>query len=130
LDALAELFSQLQLWLFESVVQPLMFAAELGSRLEDGFSATGWLLVGCLQLLVMLLVIGPLQKWRPVEALTDRSAVRVDVLYTLIHRLGLFRVAMFFAFAGGWRCHFPSGWFVAWRERHTVGQLFVVPGGV
>jgi hypothetical protein len=74
LDALAELFSQLQLWLFESVVQPLMFAAELGSRLEDGFSATGWLLVGCLQLLVMLLVIGPLQKWRPVEALTDRSA--------------------------------------------------------
>lgn len=29
----------------------------------------------------------------------DRAAVRVDVLYTLIHRLGLFRVAMFFLLA-------------------------------
>ena len=53
------------------------------------FAGTGWLLVGCLQLLVMLLVIAPLQKWRPVEPVTDRAAVRVDVLYTLIHRLGV-----------------------------------------
>ena len=97
MDTLAELFSQMQLWLFESVVQPLMFAMALGNRLEEGFAATGWLLVGCLQLLVMLLVIGPLQKWRPVEVVTDRVAVRVDVIYTLIHRLGLFRVAMFFS---------------------------------
>ena len=28
--------------------------------------------------------------------MTDRQAVRVDILYTLIHRLGLFRVALFF----------------------------------
>jgi len=41
-------------------------------------------------------VIAPLQRWRPVEAMTDKAAVRVDVLYTLIHRLGAFRVAMFF----------------------------------
>lgn len=45
---------------------------------------------------MICLVIGPLQKWRPVELVVDRAAVRVDVLYTLIHRLGLFRVAMFF----------------------------------
>jgi sterol desaturase/sphingolipid hydroxylase (fatty acid hydroxylase superfamily) len=42
------------------------------------------------------LVIGPLQIWRPVELLTDKAAVRVDVIYTLIHRLGLFQLAMFF----------------------------------
>jgi sterol desaturase/sphingolipid hydroxylase (fatty acid hydroxylase superfamily) len=96
LDALADLFSQVQLWLFEAVLQPIMFATDLGNRLEEGFAATGWLLVGCLQLLVMLVVIAPLQKWRPVEPVTDRAAVRVDVIYTVIHRLGLFRLAMFF----------------------------------
>jgi hypothetical protein len=33
-------------------------------------------------------VIGALERWRPVEPVTDRAAVRVDILYTLIHRLG------------------------------------------
>jgi len=51
--------------------------------------------VGLLQIAVMLVVIGALERWRPVEPVTDRAAVRVDVLYTLIHRLGLFRVALF-----------------------------------
>jgi hypothetical protein len=26
----------------------------------------------------------------------DRAAIRVDVIYTLLHRLGLFKLAMFF----------------------------------
>jgi len=43
-----------------------------------------------------LVVIGALQRWRPVEAVTDRLAIRVDVIYTLIHRLGLFRLGLFF----------------------------------
>jgi uncharacterized membrane protein (DUF4010 family) len=30
---------------------------------------------------------------------TDRAAIRTDILYTLIHRLGLFRLAMFFLLA-------------------------------
>jgi sterol desaturase/sphingolipid hydroxylase (fatty acid hydroxylase superfamily) len=89
-------FGAAQQWLFEALVQPLMFAFGMGNLLEDAYDATGWLLVGVLQIAVMLLVIGPLQRWRPVEAVTDRSAVRTDVLYTLIHRLGLFRVALFF----------------------------------
>jgi sterol desaturase/sphingolipid hydroxylase (fatty acid hydroxylase superfamily) len=96
MDTFAEWFAQAQLWLFESVLQPLMFSIGLGGRLAEGFNATGWLLVGCVQLVVMLTVIAPLQRWRPVESVTDRAAVRVDVLYTLIHRLGIFRVAMFF----------------------------------
>jgi sterol desaturase/sphingolipid hydroxylase (fatty acid hydroxylase superfamily) len=89
-------FGIAQQWLFEAVVQPLMFMLDLGNLLEDGYAATGWLLVGLLQIAVMLLVIAPLQRWRPVEPVTDRAAVRTDVLYTLVHRLGLFRVALFF----------------------------------
>ena len=93
---LEEAFGAAQQGLFEAVVQPLMFMLDLGNLLEDGYAATGWLLVGLLQIAVMLLVIAPLQRWRPVEPVTDRAAVRTDVLYTLVHRLGLFRVALFF----------------------------------
>ena len=100
MDAFAELFTNVQSALFEGVVQPLAFALGLGSRLEEAFTATEWLLVGLLQLAVMLLVIAPLQRWRPVEPVTDPSAVRTDVLYTLIHRLGLFRLALFFTVDG------------------------------
>jgi len=96
MDALANAFADLQEWLFEALVQPLAFGLGLGNRLEDAYDATGWLLVGLLQLVVLLAVIGPLQRWRPVEAVTDRATVRVDVLYTLIHRLGLFRLVLFF----------------------------------
>jgi sterol desaturase/sphingolipid hydroxylase (fatty acid hydroxylase superfamily) len=96
MDVLIDLFAQAQQWLFEAAVQPAMFSLGLANLLEDGFAATGWLLVGLLQLAVLLLVIAPLQRWRPVEAVTDRAAIRVDVLYTLIHRLGLFRLALFF----------------------------------
>ncbi len=96
MDSLEYAWSDLKQWLFESFVQPLVFALGLGNRLEDAYNATGWLLVGLLQLLVMLAIIGPLQRWRPVEAVRDRAAIRVDVLYTLIHRLGLFRLVLFF----------------------------------
>jgi sterol desaturase/sphingolipid hydroxylase (fatty acid hydroxylase superfamily) len=96
MEALDHLFSLAQQWLFERVIEPLLFAAGFGQFLEDGYAAAGWLLVGLLQIAVLLLVVGPLQRWRPVEAVTDRAAIRTDVLYTLIHRLGVFRVALFF----------------------------------
>jgi sterol desaturase/sphingolipid hydroxylase (fatty acid hydroxylase superfamily) len=96
MDWLENVFSLAQQWVFESVMEPLMFALGLAQFLEDGYAAAGWLLVGAVQILVLLAVIGPLQRWRPVEPVTDRQSVRTDVLYTLIHRLGLFRVALFF----------------------------------
>ena len=96
MDFLIDLFANTQAALYERVMQPMAFAMGLGSRLEDVFDATGWLLIGLLQIAVMLAVIGPLQRWRPVEPVTDRRAVRTDVLYTVIHRLGLFRCVLFF----------------------------------
>ena len=97
-----ELFLSAQQWLFEAVTQPLLFHAGFGNLLEDGYRATGWLLVGLLQIAVMLTLFRALERWRPVEPVTDRAAVRVDVLYTLIHRLGLFRVALFFSLGPLW----------------------------
>jgi sterol desaturase/sphingolipid hydroxylase (fatty acid hydroxylase superfamily) len=100
---MTEWFGLAQQALFEQVVQPLLFALGLANALEDAYRATGWLLVGLLQIAVIALVIGMLERRRPVEPVTDRAAVRVDVLYTLIHRLGLFRVAIFFTLDPAWQ---------------------------
>ncbi|MDB5732268.1 MAG: fatty acid hydroxylase [Variovorax sp.] len=97
MEWLTDHFVAAQQWLFETAVQPLVYAVGLGGWVEEAFDATGWLLVGLIQIAVLLAVIGPLQRWRPAEPLVDRRAVRTDILYTLIHRLGLFRLGMFFA---------------------------------
>jgi len=96
METLTDLFSAAQQWLFETIVQPIVFAVGLGGRVEDAFDGTGWLLVGLLQIVVLVAVIGPLQRLRPVEPVSDRKAIRTDVFYTVIHRLGLFRLALFF----------------------------------
>ncbi|MEI7783489.1 MAG: sterol desaturase family protein [Betaproteobacteria bacterium] len=93
---LSEAFTAAQRALFEPLA-PLLFEWGWGHMLEDAYAACGWFLMGLLQLALMLLLIVPLQRWRPLEPLGDRSGVRTDVLYTLIHRLGLFRLALFFA---------------------------------
>ena len=97
-ERLTDLFATLQMLLFESVVQPLAFYLGAGNLLDVAFEGTGWLLVGLLQIVFMLCVIAPLEKWRPVEAVVSPKAIQVDVIYTLIHRLGLFKLLMFFTF--------------------------------
>ncbi|HET8747640.1 MAG TPA: sterol desaturase family protein [Ramlibacter sp.] len=89
------LFELAQQWLFESAVQPILYSFGFGGMLEDAFVATGWLVVGVAQIGVMLALIGPLQRWRPVDPNLDPTEIRTDVLYTLLHRLGIFRVALF-----------------------------------
>ncbi|MFY9184210.1 MAG: sterol desaturase family protein [Limnohabitans sp.] len=96
MDFLIDLFDRGQQMLFEAIVQPLAFAAGQGQLLEKAYEGTGWVVVGLLQLMVMWGVIGPMQRRWPAEPLRDRQAVRVDVIYTLIHRLGLFKLGMFF----------------------------------
>lgn len=96
MDLISDIFSDAQQWLFETLIQPIAFALGQGGFVLEAFNGTAWLLVGLLQIAVILLIFGPLQHWRPVEAVTDRPAIRADVIYTLIHRLGLFKLIMFF----------------------------------
>jgi sterol desaturase/sphingolipid hydroxylase (fatty acid hydroxylase superfamily) len=92
-----EQFGTLQQSLFEAVVQPLAFAMGQGHVLEDAYDATGWLLVGLIQIAIIWGVFGLVERFWPREQITDKAAVRVDVVYVLFHRLGVFRVLMFFA---------------------------------
>lgn len=101
-ETLSQWFGQAQQGLYEGVVQPALYHLGMASWMEDAFDATGWLLVGLIQLVVLVGLIGPLQRWRPVEAVSDHQSVRVDVLYTLVHRLGLFRLGLFFTLDPVW----------------------------
>ncbi len=108
LQPLVDAFGAAQQALFEGVVQPLVFALGQGALLEDAFLATGWLLVGVVQLLIVAVVFGALERWRPVEPVVDRAAVRTDIVYTLIHRLGVVRLALFFTLDPLWLA--LAGW--------------------
>ncbi|MFZ3139996.1 sterol desaturase family protein [Polaromonas sp.] len=99
MDWLTGIFAGVQGWLFQALVQPALFALDMGSLFEDAYGATAWFMMGVIQIIILLAVIGPLQRWRPVEVMdspADRASIRIDVLYTLLHRLGLFRLALFF----------------------------------
>lgn len=102
IDWISNTFDSLQLALYENVVQPIVFGLGLGNLLEDAFGATGWLLWGLIQIAVLLLGIGLLERRWPVEPVRDHAGVRTDVLYTLIHRLGLVRLVMFFSIEPLW----------------------------
>ena len=91
------IFGDVHQWVFEHIVQPPMFALGMANAAEDGFVGTEWFLIGLVEISVMLLVLKPLEWWRPVESVTDRKTVWTDVIYTLVHRLGAFRLALFLA---------------------------------
>ena len=82
----AQAFASAQQMLFEPLA-PLLHAVGLAHLLEDAYAACGWFLLGLMQVGVMLLVLLPLERWRRLEPVTDRAAVRTDIVYTLIHRL-------------------------------------------
>lgn len=89
-------FDLAQQWVFEHLFQPLIQALGLASQAPEAFEGAGWLLAGLAQVVFIGVVFGALERWRPVEPVTDRAAVRTDGVYTLIHRLGLFRLGLFF----------------------------------
>ena len=91
--------------IFEQFIMPLMLWAGLDAQLEDGYMGALWLMAGVAQLMVIALVLMPLQRWRPVESMAGRQAradIRTDVIYTVIHRLGLFRAALFISLEPVW----------------------------
>lgn len=89
-------FAVVQDWLFEMAVQPFLFKFGLGYVAEEAYTGTEWFLLGVLELVLIYVVLRPLESWIPVKPDLDPAARRIDFLYTCIHRLGAFSVAVFF----------------------------------
>src|SRR5450830_1757887 len=92
----SDLFATAQGWLFETFVQPAVFALGLGEFVEEAFTGTEWFLVGVCELAVLFIILRPLESMIPVHPILDKRARWNDFIYTALHRLGAFSIIVFF----------------------------------
>jgi len=85
-------------WLQEHLVIPALFALDAMEWEDVGFGWALFAVYGLAQVIVTLAVCWPLEHLRPVESWPDRRAEWVDVLYTLIARVGLLPLVTFVLF--------------------------------
>ncbi len=95
-EPLAGWLGALQGGLFQALVLPFVQWAGLASYTEDAFNATEDFLYGALEIALLAAILLPLERRFPAERFVRGAAVRTDVIYTLIHRLGLVPLLFFF----------------------------------
>jgi sterol desaturase/sphingolipid hydroxylase (fatty acid hydroxylase superfamily) len=101
LEQIQEAYSSLHGMLYAHVVEPILFAMGWMAWAEDVFDGTEWFLLGCIQLLIIAVIFRTWEKFWPAEQQKNSAPnVRIDMLYTLIHRLGVFHGIFFLLFAG------------------------------
>lgn len=100
LDMLTDALDGATGWFFAMILQPGLYAAGLMGWEEEAYRWAGFLLLGLLQVAVVYLVCRPLEAWQPVEPRHDRRAIRTDVVYTLLARLGILPLIAFALFTG------------------------------
>lgn len=88
-DWLTDLIGWLQGGLHENLVQPVLFATGFVNYSDQAYDALEWVVIGMLEVLLMAIVLTLCERRWSVEPVRDRRAIRTDVVYTLIHRLGL-----------------------------------------
>jgi len=108
-------------WLQQHAVLPLLYALGMMQWEDISFGWVLFSLYGAAQVAVSYAVCLPLEHWRPVERWPDTRAVGVDVLYTLIARIGLLPLVTFVLFyqaqvtLDGWLA--DQGWVPPMLER-------------
>jgi len=95
-SGLGEGVSRVQTWLFESAIQPALFRLDLASLSEPAYESLEWLIWGVLEIAVLYAILRPLEARVPAEHWSDRRGVGIDVLYTMLYRLGIVPLAFFF----------------------------------
>lgn len=93
-----DLFSLAAGWVQEHALLPALYALGLMQWEEVSFNWALFAFYGMAQVAVTYAVCVPLERWRPVEQWPDNKAVGVDVLYTLISRVGLMPLLTFVLF--------------------------------
>ena len=88
-------FAALHALVFETGVLPVVHARGLGGYAEQAFDGTEYFLIGAIEITVLAVVLSAAERWRPAEPLADENAKRVDVIYTMLHRLGFIPLLMF-----------------------------------
>jgi sterol desaturase/sphingolipid hydroxylase (fatty acid hydroxylase superfamily) len=87
-------------------------------------------LLGVIEVAFIATVLVALEKWRPVEPVTDRHAIRVDMIYTALHRLGVAPLLLFGLLT--WPMDEMDGWLrmhdiVPWKLEDALPWLNTHP---
>ncbi len=114
MDTLTQAFAAVQGWIFEVAVQPVIFDLGLMAYVEDAHQAVATVMIGVIEIGALCLLFKPLEKWRPVEQWQERKAIRSDVIYTWLHRLGVLPLVIFLLLV------IPVNEFDAWLRMHDM----------
>ena len=85
-------------WLQEHLLVPALYALDLMDWEDVAFGWAIFATYGVVQVAVTYAVCLPLERLRPLQHWPDRHAVGVDVLYTLVSRVGVFPLVTFVLF--------------------------------
>jgi sterol desaturase/sphingolipid hydroxylase (fatty acid hydroxylase superfamily) len=96
MDSLEQIFTAIQAWAFEYGVEPLFYSLGLSAYLEMAYDAVQIVLIGLCEITLLYVVLRPLEALWPVENWFDRRALRVDVIYTWLQRVGVLPLIFFF----------------------------------
>ena len=94
-ESFQRLIEQIQGAVFETAIQPALFHLGLMDWAEDVFDGVEFALYGAVAVVLAYVLFRPLELLRPVERWEDRKAVRTDVVYTIIHRVGVVPAILF-----------------------------------
>lgn len=95
IDGLLRLIDQAQGAIFEGAVEPALYQLGLMDWAEDAFDGVGFALFGAIAIVLTYILFRPLELWRPVESWHERRAVRADIVYTLVHKIGVVPALLF-----------------------------------
>jgi sterol desaturase/sphingolipid hydroxylase (fatty acid hydroxylase superfamily) len=102
MNLLVTWYSNIQEWMMQNIVLPTLYATNGMGHADDAVTGLDWFLLGLIQVIVIALVFKPIENLIPAEDASKHSKKILqisDVFYTLIHRLGIFKLVLFFSFS-------------------------------
>jgi len=91
----ADRFDLIAGWIYQQLAQPLLYRFGLIGFDELAYDAVTFFLYGLAQIALIYVLVRPLEALAPAEEWPTRRGVRVDVIYTLLSRLGIVPLVFF-----------------------------------
>ncbi|QQS12243.1 MAG: sterol desaturase family protein [Rhodospirillales bacterium] len=92
---LLDFWIEVQAWILETIVNPALFKLGLMTFLDDAPALVEIVMLGVVQIAVIACVFMPLERLAPAERWPDHKLARVDVVYTLLNKLGVMPLLVF-----------------------------------
>ena len=101
LTDISDAYARLQEYLFTNILAPILYQFDLMGWAEDVFDGMDWFLLGCFQILLIMIVLRTWERLAPAEIQESYAkSTKADIFYTFFHRLGIFHGLIFISFSG------------------------------